>query len=295
VPKERYAILADHIRESGRLGRHMMKLTASSQFSLDTPGDRGLGEQIDGALRLLPLLAGWLANAPVSRGRKGRWKTLRPEIWRRTDRSRCGLPNFLFKPQPDPLGAWAHYYLGREALFFVRRGRWFRGDGRSFRAWLREPGPLAPMTMDDWTLHLSSCFPDLRFRGYLELRTADSVPLPLLLGAAGLCVGLLGDPARVRAWRGLLPDPDPARTRFDILGAAVGGGDWVPPAGPSPREAAPALFRKAAEGLRALGEDPGWLEPLERSARSGSCPADGWRRVPGIGWRGPEALAGAAP
>jgi glutamate--cysteine ligase len=291
VPKERYLLLANHLRRKGRLGRWMMKLSASTQFNLDTPGVEALRVQADGALRLLPYLTGWLANSPVARGRKGPWKTRRPWIWRHTDRGRCGLPLFLFRPSADPVAEWVRYYLGREALFFVREGAWIPGEGRSFRQWMASPGPLAPITLDDWFLHISGAFPDIRYRGYLELRTADSVPLPDLMGAAALCKGLLGDPGRVRSWAGLLPDPHPSRTRENLLRAARGGGKWVPLAGPGPRELAPSLFSEARMGLLALGDDPGWLEPLERSARDGRCPADSWRAIPGGGWSGPEEQA----
>lgn len=289
VPKARYAILGDHLRRSGPMGRWMMKLTASAQFSLDAPGNRALEDQVDGALKLLPYLAGWLANSPVALGRRGRWKTHRPKIWGRTDRARCGLPPFLFR-RGDPVGAWLRYYLGREALFFVRRGRWVRGDGRTFGQVLKAPGALGPLTLEDWVLHTSSAFPDLRYRGYLEVRVADSVPLPILMGAAALCKGLIGDPGRIASWGRLLPDPRPAWTRGDILRAARGGGRWFPACGPEPQELAPGLFREARRGLKALGEEGGLLDTLERSTRRGLCPADGWLRSPGAPWSGPDAL-----
>jgi glutamate--cysteine ligase len=294
VPKERYLLLADHLRRKGSLGRWMMKLTAATQISLDTLGPESLGDQVDGALRLLPYLAGWLANSPVARGRKSRWKTLRPKVWCGTDRARCGLPPFLFRAA-DPVGEWLRYYLSREALFFVRGGQWHRGDGRAFGQWLKAPGPMGPLTADDWTLHTSTVFPDLRFRGYLELRVADSVPLETLLGASALCKGLLGDPARVRSWRDILPAPGRLSTRRNILAAARGGGEWFPEAGRDPKEAAPDLFREARRGLEALGDDGGYLEPLERSARQGRCPADTWTRHRMRGWSGPDALGKGAP
>ena len=219
------------------------------------------------------------------------WSHLRNGFWYGTDRARCGLPPFLFRAT-DPVGEWLRYYLSREALFFVRGERWHRGDGRTFGQWLKAPGPLGPLTVDDWILHTSTAFPDLRFRGYLELRVADSVPLETLLGASALCKGLLGDPGRVMSWKDILPAPGLLSTRRNILSAARGGGLWSPAAGRGSRDAAPALFQEARRGLRAFGEDGGHLEPLERSAREGRCPADLWRRHPGSGWSGPDALDG---
>ena len=96
VPKARYTILREHLLKTGALGRRMMKLTASTQFSLDYRGEDELTQMVRAASRVLPYVLAFTANAPVYRGRRTAWATQRPRIWRSTDPARCGLPAFLF-------------------------------------------------------------------------------------------------------------------------------------------------------------------------------------------------------
>ncbi len=285
VPKERYGLLRDYLQDRGSRGRWMMKLTASVQMSLDFPSEEGLELQMDGLLRVLPYLTGWLANSPVSNGRKGRWKTLRPFIWRRTDRLRCGLPAFFFRP--GLISSWQEYALTRPVIFLVRDGAWHTGGNRTFREWLEDPRELGPITMEDWDTHLSTLFTDFRLRSYLEIRTLDAVPLPWLCAAAALCKGLFGDPQRIPSWRDLIPAPSRRTWGRNLYRAAEGGGDWIPIDGPPPRKVGPPLLEQARLGLQALGEDPDALETLSRSIPSGTCPADHWYRSAGGCWRGP--------
>ena len=287
VPKARYALLAEHLRRTGDRGRWMMKLTASTQFALDFLDEEHLRRMTDGALRLLPYLLAATANAPVAAGRRSGHATLRPLVWRRTDPARCGLPAHLFSKTLSA-ASLARYALGRPALFFVRAGRWVAGDGRSFREVLSRSGPLGPLTLDDWALHVSGLFPDLRMRAYLEVRALDSLPLPLVVGAAALLKGLLA-PHRPSSWPRLLPEPRPAETRRELLRAARLGAAWAPVRGPRPAQVWPRLFAAAGKGLAALGERETLLSPLEVQVASGRCPAQEWTRGTGGLWRGPAA------
>ncbi len=288
VPKARYVILKDHLLAAGRRGRQMMKLSASSQFSIDYLDEGDLAAKTAAVLRLLPYLVACTANSPVRMGRLTRWKTQRPLIWRGTDPLRCGLPAFLFEKE-NAYGRWARYALGRPVLMAVREGRFVPGDGRTFLQWWRKPGAAAPLTMEDWDLHMSTLFPEIRSRGYLEVRTLDSLPLPLLMAVAALHKGLLTDGDVLAGWVRLLPERSPAEARRDLLAAARSGMSWAPERGPAPARALTRFLDAAAEGLRGLSEDPAWLAPLGALVRRGLCPADLWRRGPGGSWQGPEA------
>lgn len=287
VPKVRYSLLADHLSRSGDRGRWMMKLTASTQVALDYCCEEHLRAMTDGLLRALPYLYAATANAPVALGRPTGWASVRAAIWKRTDPLRCGLPRHIFSPRLGyrALTRWA---LGRPALFFVREGEWIAGDGRSFEEIWRKPGTLGPLTTEDWALHLSGLFPDLRIRGYLEVRVLDSLPLPLLLGSAALLKGLISRQDGF-SWTRSFPSPSSTATRLEFLRAARLGARWTPEEGPSPGDVWPKLFNAAREGLRALGEDPARLEPLVALVASGRCPADDWWRDEAGIWRGPSA------
>lgn len=285
IPKLRYGLLAQRLRETGDRGRWMMQLTASTQVSLDYTDEVHLRRGVDGALRLLPYLYAATANAPAALGRRTGWASLRADIWRRTDPTRCGLPTHLFSAHLGYAAA-ARWALSRPALFFVREGRWIPGDGRTFHEIWMAPGRLGPLTAEDWALHVSGLFPDLRVRGYLEVRVLDSLPLPLVMASAALLKGLLSRRDGFR-WTSSLPSPSPAVTRREFRRAARLGSAWEPEAGPTPAEAWPGLLKAARGGLRDLGDDPAYLEPLAAQIRAGRCPADGWVRAEDGAWRGP--------
>jgi len=145
VPKARYRILGDHLRRAGTRGRRMMKLTAATQFSLDYENEADLRRKVAALLPLLPYLVAFSANSPMSAGRRTRWLSQRPWIWRGTDRLRCGLPPFLFASDLG-YGHLARYGLSRPLLMLVRDGRYLRGDGRSFAQVLEGPGRLGPIS-----------------------------------------------------------------------------------------------------------------------------------------------------
>jgi glutamate--cysteine ligase len=288
VPKARYRLLKAHLQESGRLGRWMMKLTAAGHFCLDYEDEADMRRKVAAAIRLLPYAVAFTANAPVSSGRRHGWLTRRPQVWRHTDRLRCGLPSFLFSPE---LGfrRYVRYALTRPLLFIVRDGRYVPGRGRTFLEWLRRPGAAGPLTMGDWDLHLSTLFPDLRLRaGYLEIRTLDALPLPFFLALGAFFKGLLAEPAVLRHVAGGGPELTPADARRFLLEAARRGPEWAPQGAPAPREHVPVLLRLARRGLRELGEDPRWLDPLESLVRRRTCPALSWKRDAGGVWRGPD-------
>ena len=286
VPKARYAILRDHLLATGSLGRRMMKLTASTQISLDYRDETELTSMIQAATRVIPYVLAFTSNAPVYRGRRTSWATQRPRIWRGTDPGRCGLPAFLFADRVTYRAA-ARWAASRQLILMVRDGVFLPGDGRTFAQWLEEPGDRGPVTVEDWNLHVSTLFPDLRLRSYLEVRVFDALPLPLVLAVAALLKGLLSDAGRRALERAGLPLRGRRELAKALVEAARHGPRWHPTEGPAPPDAMDLLLRISADGLREGGEDPARLEPLRELAEGGQCPADRWRRERAKGWDGP--------
>jgi glutamate--cysteine ligase len=286
VPKARYGILKAHLLRSGTRGRRMMKLTAATQFCLDYLDEEEMRHMASGAARLLPYLMAATANSPVYAGRRSRWASQRPWIWRGTDPLRCGLPAFILSPRLG-YGDWVRYGLDRPVLMFLRGGEYVAGDGRTFREWWKRPGALGPLTVGDWELHWSTLFPELRLRRYLEIRTLDSMPLPVALAVAAFLKGLLSAPGGGAEWRALLPERTPAQLRADLLEAARAGAGWRPPGRPL-KAAMAGLLDAAGKGLSVLGEKEIWLAPLRELADRGSCLADLWFRDASRVWRGPQ-------
>jgi glutamate--cysteine ligase len=286
VPKARYGLLRDHLREAGTLGRRMMKLTASTQVSLDYRDESELTAMTRAALTAMPYLLAFTANAPVFKGRRTAWATQRPRVWRGTDRRRCGLPAFLLAPKVTYAAA-ARWALSRPVLFLVRDGMFLPGDGRSFAQVLSGPGPAGTMTMEDWDLHVSTLFPDLRLRSYLEIRVLDSLPLPLVMSATAFFKGLLSEEGRRVLSRTGLTCPDRAGAGRALLGAGRLGPRWIPADGPPAQHAMGLLMGAASRGLDSLGEEPSLLDPLRDLVTDNRCPADSWTRRREGGWTAP--------
>ena len=287
VPKERYLFLRRHLESAGPRGRRMMKLTASIQVALDYESEPDMVAKVRALLPTLPYVLPFTANAPVADGRRTRWLSQRPWIWRGTDPRRCGVPGFLFSERLG-YGELVRYALDRPLLFLRRQGHYVAVEGRTFRQLLRHPGGLGPLTMEDWDLHLSTCFPEVRLRGYVEIRTLDSLPLPLAMAAAALFKGLLALEGPLAEWSAFRPAYTPALLRSALLAAARHGPRWKPPVGPPAAEVLRRMLMTAAEGLVAFGENPCWLAPLNELVERSSCPAGFWRRDEAGVWRGPE-------
>lgn len=288
VPKARYRLLREHLEKTGPRGRRMMKQTAATQFCLDYEDERDMARKVGAVLRILPYLVAFTANSPVAGGRRTRWLSQRPWIWRGTDAMRCGLPRFLFREDLQ-YADFVRYALSRPVLFVVRHGQYLRGDGRSFRDWWKSPGEAGPLTLDDWAVHQSTLFPDIRLRdGYLEVRSLDSAPLPVVLGCAALWKGLLCNEESLSSAEALGPLPTSEGARESLLAAARYGPRWKPAGAPEPRELMLRLLDSAALGLSRMQEYEGWLTPLRQLVDKNICPADLWRKdVSGIWW-GPE-------
>jgi glutamate--cysteine ligase len=287
VPKARYGILREHLLAAGSMGRRMMKLTASTQVSFDYKDEADLTRMVHIAATALPYVLAYTANGPVYGGRRTPWATQRPKIWRNTDRKRCGLPAFLFGEQVTYAGA-ARWAAGRPLILMVRDGRFLPGDGRTFAEWLRNPGERGSITVEDWELHVSTLFPDLRLRSYLEIRVLDALPLPLVMSIAALFKGLFAEAGGRAIARSGLPRPGRTALGRALLQAARHGPRWTPDEGPAPAEAGKALLEASTRGLRSLGEDPARLDPLRDLVSARACPADRWRKGPENRWLGPE-------
>ncbi|MFD1214854.1 glutamate-cysteine ligase family protein, partial [Arthrobacter sp. GCM10027362] len=170
----RYAAMQRHFDRSGPAGRTMMCSTASLQVSLEAgPDQAGPGGAVSRWHRLhalLPVLVAMFANSPFHKGTPSGWKSTRQRIWLDTDRTRTAPV-----PGPaEPREAWARYALDALVLCIRGEGRcWDAPAGLRMRDWLRGGGPR-PATRADLDYHLTTLFPPVRPRGFLELRVIDA-------------------------------------------------------------------------------------------------------------------------
>ena len=190
VPKQRYRIMAPYMTRVGSLGQRMMKQTATVQANIDYADERDAMHKLRVGMGIAPLVNAMFANSPVSDGGLNGYMSFRGHIWTDTDRARCGLLPFAFRD-----GAGFHDYvawaLDVPLYFILREGRYVTSiTGTPFRRFLAEGADGERATLDDWNLHLTTLFPEVRLKGYIELRSADSQPPERNLALPALVKGV---------------------------------------------------------------------------------------------------------
>ncbi len=196
LPKSRYGIMRRYMERVGDRGHNMMKQSAGLQVNLDFSDEVDCLEKLRVAQRLSPLFYALFANSPLLNGRPSGFLSTRGEIWSRTDRDRTGLIPGLLDSQAT-LDSYVEYALDVPMYFIQRQGRYLdmTNERFSFRRFLLEGFVGHGACLEDWNLHLSTLFPEVRLRPHIELRSADSLPPGLSLSVAALAKGVLYDAA----------------------------------------------------------------------------------------------------
>ncbi len=195
MPKRRYRIMRDYMPKVGRLGRDMMFRSATVQVNLDFASEADMVQKMRVGLALQPLATAIFANSPFTDGRPNGFLSYRSEIWRDTDPHRTGMLPLAFE---DGMGfeRYVDYALD-VPMYLVKRGdRQIDAAGQSFRDFMAGQLPALPgerPMMSDWTDHLTTLFPEVRLKHFLEMRGADSGPQPRLCALPALWVGLMYD------------------------------------------------------------------------------------------------------
>jgi glutamate--cysteine ligase len=197
MPKQRYAIMTRFMPKVGSRGLDMMFRTATVQANLDFSGEADMVQKLRVSLALQPLTTALFANSPFTEGKLNGFLSARSEIWRRTDAARTGMLPFAFEPGMG-FERYVDYALD-VPMYFVKRGETYIDvAGSRFRDLLAgklEACPGEHAMLSDWANHLSTIFPEVRLKRYLEMRGADAGPRPMLAALPALFVGLLYDPA----------------------------------------------------------------------------------------------------
>ena len=189
IPKTRYRFMAPYMEQVGTLGHRMMKQTASIQVNFDFSTEADAMMKFRVGMGLVPILTAMFANSPISDGSLNGFLTMRGHVWTDTDRRRSGLLPFAFSEHAS-FEDYAEYALNVPMYFIVRHGRWIDMTGIRFRQFLTEGHNGERATMEDWTQHLTTLFPEVRIKKYLEIRCIDQQPAELMLAVPALCKGI---------------------------------------------------------------------------------------------------------
>ena len=282
MPKGRYGIMRAYMPKKGNLGIDMMIRSCTVQVNLDFGSEADMVEKFRVSLALQPVATALFANSPFVEGRAVGWQSWRSHLWEDTDPDRCGILPFVFE---DGMGfeRYADYAFDVPMYFVYRDGNYIDVAGQSFRDFLRGrlPGLEGELpTMGDWIDHLTTIFPEVRLKTFLEMRGADGGAWRRLCAQPALWTGLLYDAEAQSAAADLVRDwsvEDIARLRHDAARTGLHGTFRGRPL----KELAGEVLTIAEGGLRRRAipgvvdpDESGFLATLHEIIASGMSPSD---------------------
>ncbi len=294
MPKGRYNIMKEYMQKVGRLGRQMMFRSCTVQVNLDYSSEADMRQKYHASMALQPIATALFANSPFAEGRLNGYQSYRAQVWTDTDPDRTGILPFAFK-EDFGFADYANYALD-VPMYFVKRGDVYHDvSGLSFRDFMA--GKLKGFegelpTQSDWEDHLTTLFPEVRLKSFLEMRGADGGPWSKLCALPALFVGLLYDQSALDAASDLVRDWDYAdveglRRAVPFLGleAKIRGFKV--------QDIAKEMLAIARSGLNSRAmlnssgdNETGFLSDLDEIAQSGRTQAQRLRELFETEWHG---------
>ncbi len=283
MPKGRYAIMLNYMPKVGSLGLDMMLRTCTIQVNLDYSSEADMVKKFRVGLALQPVATALFANSPFTEGKPNGYKSFRSHIWEDTDPNRTGMLPFVFD---DGFGyeRYCDYALNVPMYFVYRDGKYIDVAGEKFGDFLEGRLPQLPgekPRLTDWTDHLSTAFPEVRLKSFLEMRGADGGRWSRICALPAIWVGLLyDDQALDAAWELVRHWTIEQREqlRRDVPRLAL---EATTPDGESMQDFAGRVLDIAADGLarraklnNAGDNESGFLDPLRDVVATGMTPAD---------------------
>ena len=282
MPKGRYKIMREYMPKVGSLGLDMMTRTCTVQTNLDFESEADMVKKFRVSLALQPVATALFADSPFTEGKPNGYLSYRSHIWTDTDPDRTGMLDFVFE---DGFGfeRYVDYLLDVPMYFAYRDKKYIDCAGRSFRDFLN--GKLAPLpgelpTLADWSDHMTTAFPEVRLKKYLEMRGADGGPWRRLCALPAFWVGLLYDTEALDAAWDLVKDFSMSE-RNQLRDGVPKHGLKLPFRNSSLRELAIEALKISALGLKNRrrlnrhGDDEAlFLHPLMEIALANETPAE---------------------
>ena len=283
MPKGRYKIMLNYMPKVGTLGLDMMLRTCTIQVNLDYSSEADMVKKFRVGLALQPVATALFANSPLTEGKPNGYRSFRSHIWEDTDPDRTGMLPFVFE---DGFGyeRYLDYALDVPMYFVYRDGKYIDVAGESFRAFIDgklQQLPGEKPRLSDFVDHLSTIFPEVRLKSFLEMRGADGGRWGKICGLPALWVGLLYDSQALDAAWDLVKDwmiEERSQVRHAVPETAL---KTPLPRGGTVHDLARQVLEIASDGLSRRGKlnsagdnEGGFLDPLHEVVATGVTPAD---------------------
>ena len=282
MPKGRYKIMREYMPKKGSMGLDMMLRTCTVQVNLDFASEADMARKVRVGMALQPIATALFANSPFREGKATGYISLRSLVWTDTDPDRSGILPFVFE---DGFGfeRYVDYVLDVPMYFVMRDGKYIDASGQSFRDFM--DGKLPALrgekpTMGDWSDHITTLFPEVRLKRFIEMRGADGGPWRRICALPAFWVGLLYDGEAMEAAWQLIKDwtaeeVTAMRNEVPVTGLEA------PFRNRQVIDLAREVLEIARQGLRNRANEDFWgqdethfLSTLEQIADSGITPAE---------------------
>ncbi|WP_153770790.1 glutamate--cysteine ligase [Labrenzia sp. CE80] len=295
MPKSRYEIMTRYMPKVGKYGLDMMYRTTTIQVNLDFASEADMATKMRVGLALQPIATAIFANSPFTDGKPNGYKSFRAEVWNDLDQDRTGNLPFAFG---DGFGFESYVEWALDVpMYFIKRGAtYYDATDTTFRAFMNGSYegkvPDARPTIGDWNNHLSTLFPDVRLKKYIEMRGADGGPWRRICALPAFWVGLLYDDGILdQAWQ-LVRDwteEERGALRAGVPRTAL----QTPFRNGQVLDVAKEVLALSKEGLRRRNrlsdgdlDEQVHLAPVEEGLAAGMCPADILLQRYGGSWDG---------
>ncbi|MEE2786954.1 MAG: glutamate-cysteine ligase family protein [Myxococcota bacterium] len=277
MPKPRYVVLEKRLRAAGKLGLHMMRQTATVQANFDYGNEADAFRKLRAALYLQPVITAIFANSPVVNGRLVNEVSFRAKVWLDVDDARCRLPDRFLRPDAC-FRDYIDWVMDVPMLFVHRDSQYVDMTAHTFRAFMRDGARGYTATLGDFGLHLSTLFPDVRLKQFIEVRAADMGSRAYVLGLPALHLGWLYDSIALADVLRIFDEMEPSlwhRIKHEVpihgLRLKIPGCDMATLARDLIEVAYDGLSRREPAALHLL-------DPIREAVRRGTCPADQLRK-----------------
>ena len=194
MPKQRYGIMKKYMTKVGTLGHHMMKRTCTNQVNIDYSSEVDMIEKLRLMFNLESIATAMFANSPFDQGKISKYKSLRSHFWHHTDPDRTGLLPFVFE-KGFSFEKYTDYALSVPMYFINRNHHYIDMTKYTFKEYLDENSNNQDdaTLLKDWEDHLTTLFPQVRLKQYIEIRSMDACSWDLICSQPAFWIGILYD------------------------------------------------------------------------------------------------------
>ena len=285
MPKKRYQIMSEYMPKVGSRGLDMMLRTATIQANFDFSSESDMTKKMRVSQSLQPVIIALYANSPFIDGKVTNYKSFRSYIWTKTDKKRCGILPFIYESSFS-FERYVDYLLDTPMYFIMRNNEYINMTNYTFRNFLEKKllKKIEP-TLTDWKVHLTTVFPEVRLKSFIELRGADGGPWSRVCALPAFWTGILYDQENLDETWSKINHWKYSEIENFYQNVRKNGLNTITPDGEKLSDFTKKIIDKSNDGLmrRNIKSDKvnesAFLEPLKIILKSGKSPAEMWKKL----------------